>query len=116
MEFRQESRVVPIHLQLDYVQRPPVRRCELLGDDGRIEVDLLAGSVRSFDAAGRATETTVFDDFQRNTMFLDELSHFLECVEAGAASITPVRDGAESLRIALAARESLATGRLVEIA
>lgn len=115
MEFRRESRVLPVHLHLDYVRRPPVRRCEWLGEDGHIEVDLLASSVRVFDASGQEAEGIVFKDRERNAMFLDELSHFLDCVNARVESIVPVREGAESLRIALAARQSLATGRLVEI-
>jgi predicted dehydrogenase len=48
-------------------------------------------------------------------LFLDELKHFLECVETRQQPMVTVQDGAESLRIALAAKESIATRQLVKL-
>ena len=54
--------------------------------------------------------------FERNELFLDELRHFLECVETRAKPVVDLNDGMWSLKMALAARESITTGRVVELA
>ena len=60
--------------------------------------------------------TRPFHGFQRNQLFLDEMKHFLACV-AGDEFSRWSRSATlrQSLRVALAARESLDTGRAVEL-
>jgi predicted dehydrogenase len=67
------------------------------------------------DASGRTAETATFETFDRNDMFLDEMSHFLACVRGVASPVVSVADGAASLRIALAARRSLETREAVTL-
>jgi predicted dehydrogenase len=56
-----------------------------------------------------------FENLQRNQLFMDEMKHFLACLERREAPLVSIHDGVQSLRIALAAKESLATGRQVEL-
>lgn len=109
----QDGRVIPVHVHLDYVQRPPVRHCTIVGDTGKIVLDLRAPSVVLFGPEGQKADAWTVPDFQRNRLFLDEMSHFLDCVRGVATPCVSLSDGARSLRIALAARESLETGRVV---
>lgn len=109
------GRPLPVHVQLDYVQRPPSRRCEIVGDAGKIVVDLLVPEVRVVDASGRV-DVHAIPNFERNDLFLDELRHFLACVDGRATPVVGVRDAARSLQIAVAARQSIDRGRAVEIA
>jgi predicted dehydrogenase len=124
-----DQRSVPVSVHQDYLQRPPHRTCEVIGDQGRILADLAALSVVVSDGEGREVEAASFAGFQRNQMFLDELRLFLSGFEelstvvrpvahenAGAGTLVSVREAAQSLRVALAARESLATGRVIECA
>ena len=60
-------------------------------------------------------ENCIFNGVQRNHLFVDELKHFLNCLDGKEAPIVTVHDGAQSLRMALAAKESLQTGRVVEL-
>jgi predicted dehydrogenase len=115
MECSVAGHVVPISLHQDYVQRPGSRTCQVIGDAGKILVDLRALTVDVFDEAGAHVEAVAYNGFQRNQMFVDELKHFLECLRGREDPFVTLRDGAQSLRMALAARESLATGRVVEI-
>lgn len=108
------GRPLPVHVHLDYVQRPPSRRCEIVGEAGKIFVDLHVPEVRVVDASGRA-EVHGVPDFKRNDLFVDELRHFLACVEGRATPAVSARDGARSLEIALAAHRSIATGAAVEL-
>ena len=104
---------IPVHLHQDYVQRPPSRTLQIIGDAGKILVDFRTPGVEVFDARGEPSVREVFADFERNQLFVDELAHFLACVEGRETPLVSLRDGAKSLRMALAAKESLETGQLV---
>lgn len=114
MEFNVDGRNVPVHVHQDYLQRPPSRTCRVIGDAGKIVVDFNVPSLQIFDAEGQLAETRGFEGFQRNQMFLDEMQHFLACIAGKEEPVVNLRDGAQSLRMALAAKESLATGKVVE--
>jgi len=43
------------------------------------------------------------------------MTHLLACLRREQMPLVTLRDGAESLRMALAAKESIATGRVVEL-
>jgi predicted dehydrogenase len=116
MECLIDGRPVPVHLHQDYLQRPPVRACKIVGDRGTIVADFTALTVKVFDSAKELAEAFAFDGFERNQMYLDQLRHFLACVRGEEQPLVSVRDGAQSLRMALAARESMKTGRAVALA
>jgi predicted dehydrogenase len=113
LEFRADGYRFPVHLHQDYVQRPPSRGCQLVGDAGRILVDFSALRLQLFDREGSVIEDHALENFQRNQLFLEEVAHFLECIEKGTSPIVTLRDGANSLRMALAAKASLQTGEVV---
>jgi predicted dehydrogenase len=115
MECVVDGRPVPVEVHQDFVQRPARHRCRVTGGAGSIEVDLDALAVQVFDAAGRLADRREFGGFRRNQLFLDELRHFLACVHGSEKPILTLRDGAQSLRMALAARQSIATGQPVEL-
>jgi predicted dehydrogenase len=110
-----ECNGIPVHLQQDYVQRPPSRNLEIIGNDGKLLVDLRAPAVQLFDPKGNTLETKTFDTFERNQLFVDELKHFLAAVEGREPPLVSLRDGVQSLRIALAAKESMVTGRVISL-
>ncbi len=116
MECEVEGRKYPVHLHQDFLQRPPKRTCEVIGEDGRAEIDFHALTARAVDAPGRSGESRSFAGFERNQLFLDELAHFLACVRGEESPIVGLEEAARSLRMALAARESIATGHVVELA
>jgi predicted dehydrogenase len=115
MEYNIEGKSIPIHLYQDFIQRPPSRTCQVIGEEGKILVDLRALTVNVFDSKGQLAETSCFEGFQRNQLFLDELNHFLECLQRKQTPQVTVRDGAQSLRMALAARGSLLSRQVIEL-
>jgi predicted dehydrogenase len=115
MEYMVDGLPVPVHVHQDYVQRPPSRTCQVIGDQGKILLDFHGPSVKIFDGVGQLAESRAFEGFQRNQLFLDELKHFLACVKGDETPKVTVRDGGQSLRMALAAKESLATGDVVRL-
>ena len=46
-------------------------------------------------------------------MFLEEMRHFMDCVEKGEDTVVSLDEGLKSLRIALAAKRSIETGAVV---
>ena len=115
MEFATDGHIFPVHLHQDYLQRPPSRRCHIIGEEGRIEMDLMARTVRVFDGHSALARLYDFSGVERNQMFLDELKHFLACLRRQQTPVVSVRDGAASLRMALAAKQSLETRQVVEL-
>jgi predicted dehydrogenase len=106
---------LPVHLHADYLQRPGRRALRIVGDTGVIVADLLAPRLTVFKE-GMLAEEALFEGFARNQLFLDEMRHFLDCVAGKAKPVVTLRDGAVSLRMALAARASLEIGRIVTLA
>jgi predicted dehydrogenase len=121
MNFAVDGHPVPVSLHEDYLQRPPSRGCAVIGDAGKILLDFPSLTVTVFDGEGKQVESSSFKDFQRNQMFLDELTHFLNLPlpmgedRVNATPLVHLRDAAQSLRMALAAKESLATGKVIEL-
>ena len=115
IEFRVEGSPVPVHIHQDFVQRPPSRTCEIVGDCGKIVWNYHGGKVYVTRADQGVPEVHNFDNFERNQLFLDEVSHFLACMAGEETPVVSVRDGANSLRIALAAKRSIETGEVVEL-
>ncbi len=115
LECESEGRPLPVHIHLDYLQRPPQRVCEVVGDAGRARYDYYAGTVEIHDSEARTVAARAFKDFDRNQMFVDELKHFLACIRGEAAPAVDLREGMRSLMVGLAAKESLRTGGSVEV-
>lgn len=115
MECMIEGQPVPVHVHQDYVQRPPSRTCQVIGDSGKILVDFHALTFKVFDEHGELSIKQSFEDFQRNQPFLDELKHFLACLQGRETPVASVKDGLKGLRMALAAKESLETGKVVDL-
>jgi predicted dehydrogenase len=105
----------PILLHQDFLQRPPTRIFKIVGDAGMAEMDLLANRLRTYSAQGELSESDDFPGFVRNDMFLAQTRHFLECLAHGTAPAVSLRDGLQSLRLALAARQSLREQREVKL-
>ncbi len=103
---------VPVQLHQDYLQKPPRRTLQIVGDQGKIVADLLAPRLQLYQK-GVLAEDSRFEGFTRNQMFMEEMRHFLDCVAGKALPVVPLTDGAMSLRMALAARQSLETGDIV---
>jgi predicted dehydrogenase len=116
MEAIVNDRPVPIHVHQDYIQRPPSRYCQIVGDAGKMILDFRGLTLTVYRDDGSIGERMELPNFQRNQMFLDEMAAFLRSIERHEPPVVSLKDGAQSLRMALAARESLRSGKIVELA
>jgi predicted dehydrogenase len=115
LECQVGGKPVAVHLHQDYVQRPPSRQCEVICDQGKAIADFAALRVTAYDSTGESLESQDFSGFDRNILFMEQTRHFLECVEQRRQPVVNLRDGVQSLRMALAAKESIATGAPVNL-
>ena len=101
---------------LDYVQRPRAHGLEIVGTRGRIRWADDDGSAYLHDARrDRVTPFFPVPGFSRNSMFLDEMRHFLACVKGREAPQCTLEDGRAALEIAVGALRSAAEGRRIGI-
>ena len=102
-------------VHLDYLARPPVRSCSILGSAGRIEWNYFSDHATLFRVGSPDSPEKIFTPtgFERNTMYQDELSHFLKVIEGKEESRIPFESAVSTLSIALAARKSQKTGEVV---
>lgn len=115
MQCELSGRPLPVHLQQDYLQRPPQRQCEVVGDAGKVILDFPTLSVTLYGAEGAVTDRFNCEQFDRNQLFIREIQHFLDCVKRRNKPVVDLHEGMWSLQLALAAKESIATGRVVEL-
>ena len=103
-------------VHLDYVQREYSRTCQIIGDEGTIRWDYGAGEVRLYSGTTRQGE--VFPNppgWEPNSMYVDELRHFIKCLAGEEKAALDVFEGRRVLEVALAAKEAAATGRVVRL-
>jgi len=115
MECEVAGRPLPVHLHQDFLQNPPSRRCEIIGTGGRILVDFPALSVVVSNRDSGEVLTRTFGQYDRSTLFLNEMQHFLECVHNRRKPIVDLAEGAQSLRMVMAAKRSIEEKRVVEL-
>ncbi len=104
-------------IHLDYLQRPTAHWLEVIGAHGTLRWDNSDGVLRLAQVGkdGHATDWQDFSPpagFERNSMFLDELSHFREVVKGKASPVCSLHDGLMALQLALSALQ----GRMVHLA
>jgi predicted dehydrogenase len=96
-------------VHLNFIQQPADHRITIVGTRGTVTWNQVDHAARLFTAAsGQWLVSLPPDAFERNTMFLDEMRHFLACVHGDASSRCDLTDGIASLRVVHQAKASLA--------
>jgi len=81
-------------LHLDYFQQPKKHTLEIIGTQGTIYWDNADGDVRVYNAEKRKWKSEPLDPtFERNTMFLLEMQHFIEVVKGTVEPACTLEDG-----------------------
>jgi predicted dehydrogenase len=103
-------------IHLDYVQRSYERSCQIVGELGTIFWDFVGKQVRWYD--GQSAQWTTFsqpESWVVNQMYLDEMEHFIECVQNRRPTVLPIPDAANLMQVVFAAKTSAREGRLVSL-
>lgn len=103
-------------LHLDYNQRPFAHTLEIFGTQGFLRWDNSDGKVALCRSTNDSWEYfPVPAGFERNTLFLDELSHFIRVARNEESPVCSLEDGIETLRVCLAALKSAQQGRVISM-
>ena len=114
-------------VHLNYVQRPPAHRLEIVGTKGTLRWDGIDGLLYSFKSPAPfgsfsdsppAPVVEAFappDGFERNQLFLAQTRHFVASASGKVEPRCTLADGEQALRLALAAGESQEAGRVVRV-
>jgi len=108
---------VPVTMSLSFVQRPPMRRFTVNGRDGRVVMDIPRLHIAAEDVSGAAVENVDVPEFDRNTLFVEELRDFLTWIHDGirSPSLATLESIEPGQAVALAVREALASGAVVDV-
>ena len=91
---------VYFQIQLDYLQRTYARRCKVVGTEGTLIWDLPHGQTLLLRPG---TDPVVLCDFRQadlNQMYIEELRHFLDCLEGHSAPAQNADDAADLVKLA----------------
>lgn len=111
-------------LHLNYFQRPPVHRLEIVGTDGTLRWDngdgilhlykmpAVFGSYSDQPPAPIIETFSPPEGFERNQLFVAQMRHFIETVRGEKEPICTLEDGIRALELALAAIGSQSTSKI----
>jgi len=103
-------------VHLDYIQRFYGHSCQIIGEEGTILWDINEKQVKLYSA--RTKEWSVFPEeanYDINQMYVEEMKHFIQCLQREAKPMQDMKTGKKVLEIALAAKESAATGKIINL-
>ncbi len=100
-------------VHLNYNQRPPVHKLEIVGTGGTILWDNADGAVQLSRAGEPWEDFPVPTGFERNWLFQDEIRHFMAVSRGEEKPICALEDGIWAQQVALAALKSIETGAKV---
>lgn len=113
-------------VHVNYVQRPPVHRLEIVGTDGTLRWDNADGILHfvrmpqpfgTWRADPPPPEIFSFappEGFERNVMFLEQTRHFLDVVRGAAQPACTLEDGIRALELVQAAKISNFEGKVIQ--
>lgn len=112
--LRTKKSILSVHV--DYLQYPMVRRCSIIGTTGKIEADLINNSGRIYDHFGSFVDLSLNSYFEPNFSYIDEISYFFYCIKHKIKyPIIGIDEGIIALKIALAAKKSMNTGKSINL-
>ena len=110
----QSGAIAEIHL--DYIQRFYGHSCHIIGEQGTILWDIHDKQVKLYSADIKQWASyPEKPDYDINEMYIDEMRHFLKCLDGEAVSMQDVKAGKKALEIALAAKESASMGKPIQL-
>ncbi|HAH20830.1 MAG: hypothetical protein A2Y00_03050 [Omnitrophica WOR_2 bacterium GWF2_43_52] len=99
-------------IHLDLLQRDYRRNCEIIGEKGTVLWDYTTKQIKVFTKEKGCWETIEYKE-ERSDMFVEETKHFIKCFEKKAQIMVSVEDAAKTLAIAVSAKESSDSKKIV---
>ena len=108
-----EGNAIVASLNMDFIRHDTTRTCTVIGEKGTMKWDAVSGTVEVFAAGADKWETLASGQDKMNKSYIDELNHFLACIEDGAAPRITGQDGLKVLEVIAAINQSAAAEKTV---
>jgi predicted dehydrogenase len=95
--------VATIHL--DMIERGYNRYCKIAGEKGTIKWDFSTRTFSFYDGENKTTTRKVFESFDMNQTYIDEMKHFIDCIAKGHKPLVSLKDAVKVLEIVCSGRE-----------
>ena len=115
LEFNHNNAKVPAHVHVDYLQRPPRRTCEIIGDAAYLKFDFFKNELIIQSVDNQEKNIFSYADFDRDDMFIAALKEFFGCIESHQPTSHDLKEGINNMNVSFAAKESMLSGKIVEI-
>jgi predicted dehydrogenase len=102
-------------LTMDFLRHDTTRMCVAIGDAGSLRWNALTGVVDQFDKDGSEWQQQYVYHHPRNTAYLAEWQHLLDCITGNDSPLIDAEDGLRVLEIVEAARISADSGWRVAV-
>lgn len=103
-------------VHLDYLQRPTAHWLEIICEQGVLYWEAASGLLRVTRAdQEKPQELRPPDGFERNDLFQEQARHFVDVVAGSENPLCTLEDGIQALKIVLAAYESAAGGKKLNL-
>lgn len=104
------------HVHLNYIQRPGKHVVEIIGDSGTITWDNKDGVARCYSAKEDVWyEFIPSPDFERNTLFINEMKNFIEFIKGNEVPMCTLEDGIRIQKIVSAIYQSQIEKRRIDL-
>lgn len=115
LNFDSAHKTFPVNIHLDFLQKPPKRTILIVGSKGKIEFNYHTNEFKHYMLPDGKLEETTYKDFQRNDMFRLEVSNLLQSIRNNSEVLIPLSEGIRTLKVCLACKASLESGKLEHI-
>jgi predicted dehydrogenase len=102
---------IPLSISLNYLQFPSKKYFYIIGDKGSVECDLIHGRMKISNIKNKKEKVIELDDFDRNEMFISEMTEFLKFIENKNSIHISLKDALTSALIAEQSLKSIQSGK-----
>jgi len=96
-----------VTVHLDYLQRPFQRGIRVVGNKGWVNWDLVSQQIGWFDHDSNRLESRAYPkDYEHNTMYMEQMAYFIECLRKKNISASDLGAGRQALELAIRIKES----------
>ncbi len=114
LKYNNPRRLIQIHL--DFLQHNAIRECKFIGSEGTLVWNAIEDNICLFERDNKhwvSLDTVKCID--RNKMYLDEMNHFLECIEKSISPIIDAKSAYNVVAIIDAAKKSITNNISVNV-
>ncbi|WP_367237607.1 Gfo/Idh/MocA family oxidoreductase [Pseudomonas sp. Rh2] len=102
-------------IQMDFLQRKPARTCKIVGELGTLIWDVMCNSIVLRGASGEEQVLFSGPDYDRNTMYLDEISHFSKVADGLLSPAVDIYQAMSVMELVEALKNSSSSRKVVKV-